>query len=248
MVLQMIWCAAGVFLMGNGIILMAVTNFNFGMAATAALGLVFLLYGIFRKKLLAASGRGVWKAVRYLAYAGLLGMLGVLFFVAAYGQIDNVTYREDALIVLGSGVQGERVTLPLAHRLDEAIAYSEKNPDALLLVTGGQGPQEDITEALAMERYLLERGVAQHRIVKEERATSTNENFKYAKQILDNTFTERYTTAFVTNGFHVYRADRLSKLNGLNSNHLHAGLEWYSVSVNYVREFFAVLKLWILKS
>ena len=51
------------------------------------------------------------------------------------------------------------------HRLGKAVD-ANRNYKAIIIVSGGQGPQEDITEALAMERYLKNKGIPQERIIK----------------------------------------------------------------------------------
>lgn len=245
MFFQILLSGFGVFFIGNALILAIMTNFHFGILATVFLGVLLLLYGIFYHKVNQWTEKGVLKWLRRLVYLGFLFVAGTLFFAGAYGQMDNSTYKEHALIVLGAAVHGDTVSLPLAHRLDRAVEYYEKNPYAVIVVSGGQGPQEHVTEAYAMEQYLLKRNVPEHMIIKEEQATSTYENFKYSKEILDERFPDGYTTAFVTNGFHAYRASRLAQNAGLNANHIHADMEWYEISVNYIREFFAIVKMWV---
>ena len=168
-------------------------------------------------------------------------------FIAAYGQFDNVNYNEDAVIVLGAGIRGDRVTVPLAYRLNAAIEYHKKNPDAMIVVTGGQGYQETITEAEAMEGYLLRKGVDPSKIIKEEKATSTNENMRFTKEILDEYFEGDYSVVVVTNNFHIYRGVQIAKMEGFEKvHHKHAGLKWYNMAPCYIRESLAVLKMWVV--
>jgi len=155
-----------------------------------------------------------------------------------------VNYNEDAVIVLGAGVRGDRVTLPLKMRLDKAIEYHYKNPDALIVVTGGQGLQETVTEAYAMEKYLVQNGVDNSKILKEEKATSTFENMKYSKEILDNYFTNDYSVVIITNNFHIFRGTTIAKNSGFkNVTHMHAGLQWYNLMPCFLRESLAVIKM-----
>lgn len=246
MLCRLLLSVSGLFLAGNALILAACTNFHFGIIATVALGFVLLIYGVFFQRINAITKRGFLKFLRYFAYLCFVFFIGVSLFICGYGAADNVTYTEDVLIVLGAAVQGETVSLPLAHRLEKAVSYHLKNPDAVIVVSGGQGMQEKVTEALAMERYLLAKGVPQEKILKEERATSTYENFKYSAELLQEYFPDGFQAAFVTNGFHVYRAAALAKKLGIRAHHLHAKIEWYTVAVNYTREFCAVMKTWLL--
>ena len=109
----------------------------------------------------------------------------VVICVYSFGFTDTVTYKEDAVIVLGAGLRGENLSLILRNRLDAAVEYYNENPEAVIVVSGGQGPDEDIPEAEAMERYLYEQGVPLNKIIKEDKSTSTEENFKFSKELLE---------------------------------------------------------------
>jgi uncharacterized SAM-binding protein YcdF (DUF218 family) len=148
--------------------------------------------------------------------------------------------------VLGAGIRGERVTHMLSYRLDKAAQYSENNPQAIIVVSGGQGPQEDITEALAMERYLIDKGIPKEKIIKEEVSTSTYENLLFSKELLDVLFEEPYETVVITNDFHIYRATKIAEKIGLTASRYHAKIDWYSIPRNYSRECIAIFKFWIL--
>lgn len=215
-------------------------NFNFGIIIIFGMSCVLISYGLFFEKLV---------RLKWLTY-GILTVfvlfLSVMIFIGFYGNADNTTFDEDVVIVLGAGVRGEQVSQMLAYRLDKAAEYSAKNPKAVIVVSGGQGPQENITEALAMERYLLDKGVAKERIIKEEAATSTYENFLYSKRILDDMFDKPYNTVVITNGFHIFRAVKLAEILGLDVTRYHAKIEWYSVPISYTRECLAILKMWLL--
>ena len=247
MIIKIVLLIIGAMLFLNATILALITNFNFGIIITLAFGLAFMLYGIYFDKINEITKVGVFKWVEYIVFAGCLFLICIITFIAIYGQIDTVTYKEDAVIVLGAGIRGETVTLPLAYRLDKAIEYVNKNPKSIIVVSGGQGFQEEISEALAMEKYLVNKGVSKEKIIREEQATSTYENFIYSKVILDKIFDRPYKTALITNDFHIYRATQISKIVELDSTHYHAELEWYTVPLNYLRESVAVLKLWLLR-
>ena len=178
--------------------------------------------------------------------AGVSYLLVVSLFLAFYGNNDTANCKEDALIVLGAAVHGETVSVPLKYRLDRAVEYGRKNPNAVIIVSGGQGSQEMVTEAFAMEQYLKNAGVT-NPIIKEEKATSTYENFLYSKEILDEQFSGEYKVAFVTNDFHIYRSERTAQRAGLSEvTGVHGETAWYNIIHNYLRESLAVTKLWIL--
>ena len=129
--------------------------------------------------------------------------------------------------------------------MDRAIEYCGKNPVAVIVVSGGQGPQEDITEAPAMERYLIDKGIPQSRIIKEEASTSTYENFLFARKVLEPRFQQGFSAVLITNRFHMYRASKLARYTGITANRLGAPTVWYIVPVNYLREMLAVVRIWV---
>lgn len=234
----------GSLLVFNALLMSVMSNINAGIIAEILLGAVIFMYGILLEKL-------VPKIPKWLRAVFWCGVCTVTVFVSVLlglGINDTVTGSEDAVIVLGSGIRGELLTVGLKNRLDCAVEIYENNPDTVIVVSGGQGPQEDITEALAMERYLLSRNIPQESIIKEEQATSTYENFIYSKQILDKNFGENYSAAYVTNDYHIYRAGALAKIAGFgNLTHSHSTTVWYTVIPSCMRECMAVVKLWIFR-
>lgn len=112
----------------------------------------------------------------------------------------------------------------------------------MIVVSGGQGPQESITEALAMERYLIGHGVPSDRIIKEEASTSTYTNLLYSKAILDEYFKGQYRSVIITSDYHIYRAADISDDLGLYSSHIHGSTVWYEAPIRYFREILAIVK------
>lgn len=230
----------------HGFIYMVCIRFDFGVLFTVLLGLFFLVWGIFYKTIQKYTAKPFYKVLKVIVVILLLSECLLVCFLAVYGKIDTTDYSEDVAIVLGAGIHGDRVSAALKQRLDTFLEYYEKNPDAFVVVTGGQGYGETVTEAYAMEKYLVERGVPKHKIIKEESATSTNENMKFSAEILQKKFGKEFTSVIITNGFHIYRSMRYAEQNGIiKPKHVSAGLEWYNVIPCYLRESLAVIKLWI---
>ncbi len=245
-IMQIILITIGVALFINGAFMCMVSNLNLGVILTLVLGAFLLACGALYKKICKWTSKGAMRGIKYIVIAMLCAELALIAFVAIYGINDNVQYTEDAVIVLGAGIRGDRVSLPLKLRLDKAVEYHRKNPDAVIVVTGGQGFQETVTEAYAMEKYLLECGVNKEKIIKEEKATSTNENMRFSKEILDTYFSDDYTTVIITNNFHIYRSVAIAHLEGIeNVVHMHSGLQWYNLVPCYLRESLAILKMWV---
>ena len=227
-----------------GIVLCVFSNLNLGVILVTIYGIITFCIGVFYSKLNNLTTIRAFRICKNVFVLLLCLEIALISFIAIYGFSDNVNYNEDAVVVLGAGIRGDRVTLPLKMRLDKAIEYHYKNPDALIVVTGGQGLQETVTEAYAMEKYLVQNGVDNSKILKEEKATSTVENMKYSKAILDNYFSNDYSVVVITNNFHIFRGATIAKNTGFeNVTHMHAGLQWYNLMPCFLRESLAVIKM-----
>lgn len=237
----------GLFFTINGVIVGANSNFTIGIIGELAIGLVMLLWGLFYERIKDRTSHGARRAVKTVVGAMIAAVFVICGFLGFYGKNDTVDYRENVVIVLGCAVKGTLPTQPLAARLEAAIEYYEKNSDAYIVVTGGQGAQEDITEAECMKNYLIERGVSADKIIEENRATSTNENLEYSRELLEKENIPLDSLALITNDFHVFRAKRLARLNGLEVHTMNAPTPWYSVPMMYIREILAVGQLILLK-
>ena len=148
-----------------------------------------------------------------------IGFCLSVFVVSFHDPEDG----RDAIIVLGAGLRGDAVSLTLAERLGKAIWYYEKNPEVMIVVSGGQGEDELVSEASAMRKYLVLHGVNADNVLLEDNSTNTAENFSLSKEVLDGYFQgAAYTTAYVTNGFHCFRAGKYAEKAGFDADFIPA--------------------------
>ena len=152
-----------------------------------------------------------WAAVARRVLGAML-VVGVCVFalleyqVVRYGRTDRTT-EPAAVIVLGAGVNGTTPSLSLQVRLQAALDYLADKPDIPVVVTGGQGPGEEITEARCMADWLIARGLDPERILLEEQAVNTQENIRFSKEILaDEGIDLTAPVAVVSADYHLYRA------------------------------------------
>ncbi|MBQ3487212.1 MAG: YdcF family protein, partial [Clostridia bacterium] len=225
----------GGFLVLDTIVVCFLSNYNLGVILPAVLGAPLLLLGLFWPWMDA----GFWLFLRraILVCYGL-GCLFLLFLGSLMLRaIDRGEHGDyDALIVLGAAVHGDRVTWVLSNRLDTAYDYAVEHPKTVLVVSGGQGDGESVTEASAMAGYLTRRGLDPSRILLEDRAESTAENFAFSKAIIDETLGPDASIGFVTTRFHVFRAGAVARKGGIAARGLGAPDVWYIAVNNFLRE------------
>lgn len=218
----------------------------------AIVGAPLLLVALAWRPLARWSRRGLGRVVRWvfwLGYAGFLLAFLLVFPLMLHGALDRPAPGADAIVVLGAGLRGTRVSQTLAYRLDTALAYAQDNPQSLVVVSGGQGPGEDIPEAEAMALYLQNAGLPADRILQESQSTSTQENFLFSQALLDAQWgTGQYRTVYVTNGFHVYRAGLVAKSQGWTQMEGLAAPEVPYLKVNnWLRETLAIYYYWFFR-
>lgn len=179
----------------------------------------------------AMLGIGTVVIVLFLAWAEII--------IISYGA-KQPTPGADYVIVLGAQVKGRQVSHNLAKRLDAAFSYAKDNPSTTVVVSGGKGTGEDVTEASAMRAYLEQKGLEGSRILEEDRSTNTDENIRFCRQLVDM---DQSHVVIVTNNFHVYRGIRIAKKQGMtNVEGLGAAILPYSLPNMYLREGIAVIK------
>lgn len=221
----------------------AFSNFNLGNLLVWILTGMLLAYTVFWRKMdpwlvHTVPGRAVLGVLGVVSLAVLL-MIGVI----VSGQTKNTAKGDEkVLVVLGCAVHGETPSLVLTYRLRAALEYYEANPEVTIIVCGGKGSEENISEALAMQRWLVAHGVPESVILMEDQSTSTEENFRFANRILtEKGFDVTGPIAFVTNGFHCYRSAQYAAREGFSqARAVPAALPWSQYLTCYLRESFAL--------
>ena len=172
-------------------------------------------------------------------YVSVLILTFVIYML--FIQLVPHLFRFDYIIIHGCGlIDGERVSKLLANRVDKAIQLFKRSKDrAFLLPSGGQGGDEKISEAQAMKNYLLERGIPEEQILMEDQSTTTEENLRYSRKIIDSR-EGRKRIALVTSNYHVYRCLLLARELKIRCAGVGAKVAWYYWPSAVIREFAAV--------
>ena len=146
----------------------------------------------------------------------------------------------DYVIVLGAWWKNDRPSYILQQRLDTAVKYLQANPETRVIVSGGQGSNEVISEAEGMAMYLENAGIDAERIIRENRSTSTNENLIFSSEYLDKAEDH---VVLVTSNYHIFRAMKIAQKQGyIHVEGLAAPSYTAMVPNNLLREFFGVVK------
>lgn len=138
---------------------------------------------------------------------------GYLWLTYWYQRHPGLSVPVDYLIVLGAKVSSDGPSKTLARRLQTAIGFyqSQPNPPKLVL-TGGQGSDEPQTEATVMVKYLIQHQVDRQRLLLEQAATSTETNFKFSKQLIEQDWQQsrQPNILVVTSDYHLVRSKLLA--------------------------------------
>ena len=220
------------FFVGHG------TNFYF---IWLFLGCFAIIWAVLMKK-------GIWDAhfprwfKRVFMTLVLLG--GILFLIVEGCILSGFSKKGpeglDYLVVLGAQMKTSGPSRALQYRLDEAIRYLEENPDTQVIVSGGQGSDEHISEAQGMYDYLVEKGIEPSRIILEDQSKNTFQNLTFSAEFLDK---ENDSVGVVSNNFHVFRAVKIAEKSGYGDVYgIAARGEPFLQFNNMMREFFGVMK------
>lgn len=180
-------------------------------------------------------------------YVLLIFIFVASVFLAVYGSRDNSSYDEDAVIVLGYGSKRKKVPDMLKNRLDKTVEYHHRNPDAIIIVSGGRGDENKPSEAAVMEEYLLSKGVPSDRIIKEDKSRTTVENFKFSADLLKDKSGKNHSAVIITNVFHIYRSEKYAKAAGMEIKHIGAETVRRDIPWIYIREVAMLVQMIFIK-
>ncbi len=235
-ILCLLYCLSILLFMGYGSSFFLV----WGILAVGCLGLVWFLS---HEKWLERLPKWLKRSFVVCVAAGLI------FFGVVEGMVLSQCGAKaqpgaDYLIVLGAQWKESGPSYVLKKRLDKALEYLNANPETKVIVSGGQGSNEPISEAQGMYGYLVDAGIEAERILMEDKSTNTCENLVFSSELLDEANTR---VVLVTNNFHVFRATAIAKKQGYGRvEGLAAGSYPGMLPNNLFREFFGVVKdFWV---
>ena len=157
-------------------------------------------------------------------------------------------FDKDFIIIHGCQIRKDGTLTPLLQsRADRAIEFAKMQYDRLgrpivFVPSGGKGSDEIISEAEAIKRYLLEQGIPEKDILPETKSTTTEENFKYAYELIRKYHgSDFFNIAFCTTNYHVFRSGLLGSKLGIRIEGIGSKTKRYYWLNAFVREFIATI-------
>ncbi|HEY5524100.1 MAG TPA: YdcF family protein [Clostridium sp.] len=238
----------GIILIGYTLILNTLSSTKVAFSSSIGfLGICLILYHFLKIKL-KDNKYFIFahKSMKPILYVGIACFIILQIIIVSYPKKNNKP--TDYILVLGAGLRnGTELTLSLKDRLDTTLDYIHSyNSNSYIVVSGGQGSDEDMPEALAMANYLIANSIPKDKIIIEDKSVDTFENFKFSKVKIEehsNKPIADSSVKIITTDFHAFRSNILAKRNGyMNINLYTTETIPYLIPVFYSRESIAIVK------
>jgi uncharacterized SAM-binding protein YcdF (DUF218 family) len=213
----------------------------------ALLGIISISLGFYRMK----HDEFITNRTIKITVIVVLALL-VLSFVLVEGLIisgvrETAKRKPDYIVILGAGINGRKMLQPQMQRVQVGMKYMRKYADIKVVLSGGRGYGEDISEAEAMRIYLVQHGINHDQIIMEQKSSNTIENIKFTSELLNNIDGRKdLKIAIVTSNFHMFRAKYLAKKYGFTPEGVAAPVNILLLPVFCIREYFSILKVIML--
>lgn len=187
------------------------------------------------------------KIMHFIRYVSIYFAVTFIIFCVSSIVVNLRIKRKpyEAIVVLGGYlVYGNQLTKALTKRLKLAIElYNKQKSKPKIIVSGGKIRQETITEAEAMEQYLLANKIPEKDIIKEDKSRNTLENFKFSNEKLKELKIHQ-NIAFVSNNFHILRAKIYSSKFKIKAKGEGSKTLWYYFPEAFINEYLAIIVLY----
>lgn len=226
-------------------IVLIVLPFHVATTGACLLALALVLFLLYKLR-----GKAKWKALRAaligLTAAAMAVIFGCMIYIDLDGRDDAPQNAPEFVVVLGAQIHGDKPSRTLRERLDLAYDYLTENPEAVVVVSGGQGSDEQYTESYVMQKYLVEKGIAERRIATEDAARNTRENLMFSQALAQRMGADTDTALIITSEFHLCRAKFIARSVGLDAYGLGSTTTPWALKICYeLREVFAFVKAFL---
>lgn len=143
----------------------------------------------------------------------VVGITEAIIIRASFGSPEEPV---DYVVVLGAKIRDTGPSASLWDRIYGAYDYLQSHPEVTAIVSGGQGPDEPITEAQAMYDELVKLGIDESRIWMEDQATSTWENLNFTLDLIEEkTGVRPEKLGVISSEYHLFRSSLFAKKCGV---------------------------------
>jgi len=168
----------------------------------------------------------------------------ILIFLTPTDTVDTVLPEDIVFVTFGSKIKSDGTPgLPLQRRLSKTKELMEKYPDSVVIVTGGKGSDEPISEAEAMKKWLISNGIDESRIIMEDKAKNTLENVEHSKEIIEEYGLSDRKIGCISSDYHVMRIRFISGKYDLGDYFFKAKAVGGWDYISLVREYLSYGKL-----
>lgn len=183
------------------------------------------------------------KVLKVITGLVILFSLVVIFQMCIYSlPLTSKPKKSDAILILGCRLRGETPSVFLTERTKKGAKLFKEGYGDYIIVSGGQGNDEDISEAEGMKRILIAEGIDERKIILEDKSRNTAENIEFSSKIIDEKkFKE---VIIVSNDFHLRRASILAYKNKVKATYsgVFVNNYWYLELYGGIREMPAIIK------
>ncbi len=148
--------------------------------------------------------------------AALVLYLGVTFVQVWRAARDDQARPAEAIVVFGTAQYNGVPSPVLAARLDHAIDLYERELAPVIVVTGGNQPGDQFTEATASANYLIQKGVPDEDVLREVSGTTSWQSLAAAANLLDDRSIK--DVHLVSDPFHSLRIRAMASELGLEGH------------------------------
>lgn len=213
---------------------------NLGNLSGMALSVMSLYCGITYENM----SFSVKKWMVFIIFMSLTLLTISCLFIISRGK--STAKNQKVIIVLGCRVRDDEPSPALAKRVNSAYNYLLCNPDSVAILSGGQGRDENLSEALCMQQMLCDRGISKQRLFLEDKSTNTDENIAFSSEIIKE---EGLSTdvAVVSSEYHLCRARRICAKYSLKAAGIGSHTRSDLLPTFLLREAMALVKEIIIK-
>ena len=214
-----------------------------GLAFSTIILCIILFWNRFRDFIIRYWEKPLGKLI--ISVIGMLtAAIAVLVIVISFFMVkaanDRPQNEDTTLVILGCQVKNGAPSLMLRRRLEAAYEYLNEHENVRVVVSGGKGADETVSEAHCMREWLVDNGISPDRIYMEDKSVNTEENLRFSKKIIDDNKLPIPIT-IVTDGFHQLRADMLAETQGIEAHNISANTRFYLLPTYWVREWFGII-------